>query len=103
MGIMDKKQYSRYFKAFSDPTRLTIMEMLAKEDLTVGEITSRLGLAQPTVSGHLAVLRQAEVVDTRRDRQKVIYSLNRDNVSVCCAGFCDCLEIIPRLKRKKNG
>jgi DNA-binding transcriptional ArsR family regulator len=93
---MDKQRFSKYFKAFSDPTRLSILEMLAREELSVGEITSRLGLAQPTVSGHLAVLREAEVVEARRDRQHVLYRLNKENVSLCCAGFCDCLEVRPR-------
>jgi DNA-binding transcriptional ArsR family regulator len=96
---MDKKQYSKYFKAFSDPTRLSILELLARKDLSVGEITSKLGLAQPTVSNHLGILLAAEVVEVTRDRQQRIYSLNRDKVGICCGGFCDCLQVMPKIKK----
>lgn len=96
---MDKQRFSKYFKAFSDPTRLSILEMLARKEMSVGEITERLGLAQPTVSGHLAILREAEVVQARRDRQHVLYRLNKENVSLCCSGFCDCLQVRP-IRRK---
>ena len=101
---LDERTYSKYFKAFGDPTRLRILSHLASKEMTVNEIVKAIGLSQPTVSRHLAILREAEVVIDRRDGQQVFYSLNKSSVENCCAGFCDCLAItikIPKKHRKK--
>ncbi len=99
---MNKKEISIYFKAFSDLSRLTILELLARGDLTVGEITAKVKLSQSAVSRHLGILRAADVVSATRDGQSVIYSLNRDRVGICCADFCDCLHVTPILKKGKS-
>jgi len=101
---IDGRTYSKYFKAFGDPTRLRILALLAPKELAVGEIVTRVGLSQPTVSRHLAILREAGVVVDRRDGQQVFYSLNKTSVENCCSGFCDCLSIqikIPGRSKKK--
>lgn len=98
---MNKTELSRYFKAFSDISRLTILELLARKELTVNEITAKIGLTQSAVSRHLSILRAANVVESKRDGQNVIYSLNRENVCICCSDFCDSLRVTPRLKAKK--
>ncbi len=101
---MNERTYSKYFKAFGDPTRLRILSLLASKEMTVNEIVKAIGLSQPTISRHLAILREAEVVVDRRDGQQVFYSLNRSSVENCCSGFCDCLAItikIPKKHRKK--
>jgi len=90
---MDTKSYSKYFKAFGDPTRLRILGLLAVKEMTVNEIVTEIGLSQPTISRHLGILREAEIVIDRRDGQQVFYSLNKISVGDCCSGFCDCLEI----------
>jgi DNA-binding transcriptional ArsR family regulator len=46
---------AKYFRALGEPTRLRILELLAEEDLSVGEIVERLGLPQPKVSNHLSL------------------------------------------------
>lgn len=102
MVTMNKKELSIYFKAFGDLSRLTILELLAKKDLTVNEITSKMGLTQSAVSRHLAVLRAANVVEATRDGQNVIYSLNKEKVCVCCDDFCQSLRVTPRLKNIKS-
>ncbi len=97
---IDAKKFSRYFKAFGDRTRLRIVALLADKELTVNEIVAVIGLSQPTISRHLAVLRQAEVVHDRRDGQKVYYRLDKQSVESCCTGFCCCLEIATPKKKK---
>jgi ArsR family transcriptional regulator len=99
---MNKKELSKYFKAFSDLSRLTILELLARKHLAVNEITSQVGLTQSAVSRHLSILRAADVVEATRDGQNVIYSLNKDKVSICCSEFCDCLQVTPKIVSKKN-
>jgi ArsR family transcriptional regulator len=90
---MEEKTYSKYFKAFGDPTRLRILALLAGGEMTVTEITNKIGLSQSTISRHLGVLREAGAVMDRRDGQQVYYSLNKSNVEDCCQGFCTVLRI----------
>ena len=103
---MDEKGYSKYFKAFGDPSRLRILGLLAAKEMTVNEIVHKMELSQPTISRHLAVLREAEIVVDRREGQQVFYSLNKVTVENCCDGFCCSLKIrVPagpvKKKRKK--
>ncbi len=99
---MDERIYSKYFKAFGEPTRLRILGFLTGKAMTVNDIADKVGLSQSTVSRHLAVLRDAGILTDRRDGQQVYYSLNKDTVEECCSGFCDCLKIITRPRSKKK-
>ena len=90
---MDKRTFSKHFKAFGDPSRLRILELLSSKELAVNEMVAAVGLSQPTVSRHLAILREAEMVVARREGQNVCYSLNKQAVVKCCSGFCKCLAI----------
>lgn len=99
MGKIDNKIYSKYFKAFGDQTRLKILSLLSAKEMTVNEITKEIGLKQPTISRHLAILREADVVVDRRNGQQVYYSLNKKNVGNCCQGFCSCLAIGIKIKK----
>ena len=96
---IDEKLYSKLFKAFSDRSRLRIVALLASNELTVNEIAAEVGLSQPTVSRHLGILKDADLVIDKRDKQRVYYSLNKKSVQTCCVGFCDCREI----KKLKEG
>jgi DNA-binding transcriptional ArsR family regulator len=93
LASMDEKTYTKYFKAFGDPSRLRIVVLLSSGEMTVSDIVEKVGLSQPTVSRHLGILRDADVVIDRREGQKVYYSLNKNSVSNCCSGFCECLAI----------
>lgn len=99
---MNKAELSRYLKAFSDQSRLTILELLAHNDLSVTELTDKIGLSQSAVSRHLAVLRAADVVIATRYGQSVVYSLNTANVTICCEDLCSCLQIRPKFGKRKK-
>jgi DNA-binding transcriptional ArsR family regulator len=100
---VSERRFSRFFKAFGDPTRLKILTLLAEKELAVADIVKGVGLAQPTISRHLAILRDADIVHDRREGQQVFYSLNKDVVAGCCTGFCNCLQIkVVREDRKKK-
>jgi DNA-binding transcriptional ArsR family regulator len=73
------RQLSKFFKALSDQTRREILRLLEEGDRTVGEIVSEFPLSQPTISRHLSVLKEANLVVDRRQGQRVVYSL-RDGV-----------------------
>lgn len=65
----------KLFKALGDRNRLRILKMLEARPLCVCEITHVMGIAQPSVSRHLAILRDAGLVDDRKLGQWTIYSL----------------------------
>ena len=59
----------------AEPNRQEILSALADGELTVGQLTSRLGLSQPGVSKHLRVLREAGLVSSRVDGPRRLYSV----------------------------
>jgi DNA-binding transcriptional ArsR family regulator len=61
-------------KALAHPVRLRILDLLAQEELSVGELTEILGMAQSRVSGHLGVLRESALVQDRRQGTSAFYS-----------------------------
>ena len=63
-------------QALSDPTRRRILEMLKKRDMAVGEINKYFDITMPSLSHHLSVLKQANLVTFQRRKQELIYSLN---------------------------
>jgi ArsR family transcriptional regulator len=73
------KSYEKIFKALGDKTRLRIINMLMQNSMCVCEITSILPFSQSTVSGHLKVLRDAEILNDNKDGLWVVYSLNKEN------------------------
>lgn len=64
------------FKALSDPTRRKILQMLKEKDLTAGEIADAFQISKPSISHHLNLLKQANLVMDERQGQNIIYSLN---------------------------
>lgn len=64
------------FKALADPTRRQILELLARGDMTAGEIADRFPVAFASVSHHLGVLRDAGLVASEREGQFIRYRLN---------------------------
>ena len=64
------------FRALADPTRRRILELLARRDMTAGEIAEQFPIAFASVSRHLGVLRDAELVAAEREGQFIRYRLN---------------------------
>jgi len=64
------------FQALSDPTRRKILKMLKEKDLSAGEIADAFNISKPSISHHLNILKQAELVINEKKGQNVIYSLN---------------------------
>jgi len=64
------------FKALNDATRRSILELLQKKDMTAGEIADKFHISFPSISHHLDLLKQANLVTTEKEGQYVYYSLN---------------------------
>jgi DNA-binding transcriptional ArsR family regulator len=63
------------FEALSDPTRRAIVEHLAREELTAGDVAALFDTARPGISRHLRVLRDAGVVEAEAIAQRRVYRL----------------------------
>ncbi len=71
----DRTSAARFFRVLGDPTRLHILELLDRHDLTVSELVAAVGQPQPRVSTHLACLRHCGFVNTERRGKEIVYSL----------------------------
>lgn len=73
-----------FAKALADETRQKIMNLVCCQWLSVNEIVAQLNVTQPTVSHHLAILREARLVRVREEGRQTFYSLNQERVAFCC-------------------
>ena len=64
--------------ALCDPTRREILRLLRRGERSTGEIAERFDISAPAISRHLSLLREAEMVEARRDGKNVYYSLSLD-------------------------
>lgn len=62
--------------ALADPIRREILTMLQKEDKTAGEISAAFPVSNATISHHLKILREADLVTSKKEKQTITYSLN---------------------------
>ncbi|SRR5581483_7014522 len=73
-----------FAKAIADETRQKIMGLCCCTWLSVNDIVKKVNVSQPTVSHHLAILREADLVQTREEGKQTFYTLNQERVSFCC-------------------
>ena len=96
---MSEVQPVEFAKALADETRQKIMQMVCCEWLSVSEIVEKLNVTQPTVSHHLAILREAGLVQVREEGKQTFYSLNQDKFANCCGNLV--LNFAPGTKTAK--
>jgi len=74
--MLEKREHvAQLLKTIAHESRLMILCMLVKNEMTVSEINEFVELSQSALSQHLAVLRQNNLVETRRESQTIYYSL----------------------------
>ena len=82
-------------KLLSDPTRLRLVRLLSKEELSVAELQEILNMGQSRISSHLSILRKGEFVEDRRDGKKSFYRLSRklpEETSSLLQVVCDAFD-----------
>lgn len=67
---------NKLFKALNDQTRRDILELLRQQDMTAGDIADHFNISKPSISHHLDILKQAELVEADKQGQFIYYSLN---------------------------
>jgi len=83
------------WNALADPTRRQMLNLLKERDMNAGEIAEHFSMTKPSISHHLSLLKQAELVTAEKKGQNVIYSLN---ISV----FEEILQLISHLANRKE-
>ncbi len=87
---------AKIFYAFSDPTRLEILEFLRPGEKCVCEIVPHVGLIQPVVSRHLKILKECGLVKDRKDGTRRLYSVTEpaifDIIDAATPGLTDLLS-----------
>ena len=69
------QEASKLLKSLANPNRLMVLCHLNKDECTVGELEKLVGLSQSALSQHLARLRDADIVECRREAQSMFYSV----------------------------
>ena len=75
MEMLHATKMSRSLKALCDVNRIRILEILVKGEFCVSELVEKLAIDQPKVSHHLAILRSAGIIRSRRDGRHINYSI----------------------------
>jgi ArsR family transcriptional regulator, arsenate/arsenite/antimonite-responsive transcriptional repressor len=98
---------SKAFKAIAAEPRRRILNHLAGGPMTVGEIAAHFDMATPSISKHLSVLKEADLVHEQKRGQFVIYSIAADNLINALYGFlspfCPQARRIAAQRRKRKG
>ncbi|MDC7234986.1 MAG: metalloregulator ArsR/SmtB family transcription factor [Spirochaetales bacterium] len=79
---------ARIMKALAHPTRIFMVELLSRKEMSVGELTAAVGADVSTVSKHLSLLKQEKILSHTRDGKTVNYSL----ICPCILEFIHCLD-----------
>ena len=77
---MDLEDWSNQFRLFAEPTRVRLLALLEREELTVAELCEITGLQQPRVSTHLAKMREANLVRDRRSGVSSFYRMDAETL-----------------------
>jgi ArsR family transcriptional regulator, arsenate/arsenite/antimonite-responsive transcriptional repressor len=83
---------NKAFKALADPTRREILSLLRRGEMTAGELAERFDMTKPTMSHHFGVLKEADLLTSRREGQTIWYSLNTTVVQDLMAWAMDLIR-----------
>jgi DNA-binding transcriptional ArsR family regulator len=90
------------FKALGHPVRRQIIAMLQKGPLSSGEIAARFDMAWPSVTGHLAALKEAELVEAERDGNVVRYRLNISAAEEAVGFLLNAMQAVKPARRRST-
>lgn len=83
-----RHRWHAFFRAAHDRHRQKILEFIKKhKKVNASQIVAHLGLSQPTISHHLKILKDAELIEAEKSGKEVEYSINDKCIVECCRGF----------------
>lgn len=80
---------NKAFKALADPTRRGILGLLRQGEMTAGDLAEKFDMTKPSMSHHFAVLKDADLLTSRREGQQIWYGLNTTVVQELMAWAMD--------------
>src|SRR5271155_4121541 len=98
-------EQSSVFRALADPTRRQILTDLRDGPRAAGEIAADFPISGPSISRHLGVLKNAGLVEERREANRIYYSLVEERLAVCVGQFPSTVcpeQIVLRQRRKRK-
>ena len=84
---------NKVYRALSDPTRRRVLALLRERDMTAGELAGQFQLAAPTMSGHFAVLKEANLIQADRVGSTITYRLNVSVLEEAMLALMDAFKI----------
>jgi len=90
---------NQLFKALADPTRREVLRLLSHHEMTAGELAERFDMTKPSMSHHFTVLKEAELIRSRREGQQIWYSVDTTVVQDLLAWAMDLLQRSGRKQR----
>lgn len=99
------KTVSRIFRALADPTRRQILQELKAGELPAGEIAARFTISGPSISRHLSILKSADLVSERREGNRILYSLEAEQIAATIGDFLSTVcptQVMHRRRAKKE-
>jgi DNA-binding transcriptional ArsR family regulator len=93
---------SAVYRALSDPTRRAILGLLRQRDMSAGELAEHFPQSKPTLSKHFSVLKDADLIQGRRNGTTIIYTLNVSVLEETIWALMDTLNIKPRQSKRKG-
>jgi len=97
------KAEAAIFRALADATRRQILCELAEGELAAGEIGAKFAITGPSISRHLAILKNAELVSERREGNRIIYRLEPDDLAISMSNFLSAVCPQQMVLRRKIG
>jgi DNA-binding transcriptional ArsR family regulator len=88
------------YRALADPTRRRIIQLLRERDMTAGELADHFPLAKPTLSGHFAVLREADLIQGEKNGTTITYHLNVSVLEEALVTLLNVFKLAPSGRRK---
>ena len=96
------KRASAVFRALADPTRRQILQQLKEGELSAGEIADFFTISGPSISRHLSILKNAELIVERRDGNRILYQLQPDRLASAVGDFLSTVCPTQVLQRRNS-
>jgi DNA-binding transcriptional ArsR family regulator len=90
---------NKVYRALADPTRRRVLQLLRERDMTAGELAAAFELSWPTMSGHFAVLREADLISAERSGATITYRLNASVLEEALVALMNAFRISPEESR----
>lgn len=94
---------NKFFKALDDSSRRQILDLLKDKDMTAGEIANKFNMTKPSISYHLNLLRQGELVVSIKKGQYIFYSLNTQVIDEAVRWFFTLIKGKIKSDKKRAG